>query len=686
MAEETGIPLTGSAEGYATPEEIAQARLMARSLMSGKDDQRVYHWTQGVSNMMGALSGIVQNRRANEMERRRNAGLGTSDPDYTTLTPDEGTETSDTEKKTPLNGQTSFEPLAQDPQAALASNEEEPGWAGRALVDQARAMSRSPQEFIQNLARLEEANAPKRDPLEGALAFSGQPVVSDAPALPGGIPLPKKTEAPAEPAPEVAVEAEPSVAPPYAKDFAAPKEAPEAAPEALPYDQVRPQGQPSGQSQGVNTQKLYQMMRQHERTLVSRYGVPPAQAALIARNSAERFLATLPKYKLHETGQIERQPLGGPPTLGDTIPTHGGKPVQDMPGVTRKVINGENVYVVGKEPRTMNAPPAPGATPPTGAQPAAPESNRAVQKGQNAVGVPVEVGPAAEPWQSHLDKALSLPRPDPLSTVGSGWGVQKNQHDKRLDVAADAGKEANKINFKSMENLNNAGAMADQLAPQLAELKAIAANPNLTTGMGADIQTTLKRLITAGQDAFGIQIVDPKTLQNLNDQTTLNQMFQKIVDGGVLQSMRTYLGPNSGPLRVAEIDLVQGAWPKITQNRQSIQEVIGLIEKLNNRVIQERDMMSEFTNKNQGLIDSRFYQASREFRKANPVTTAADLDRISKLGNGSGTTSLPQGPGIPGAPQVKTFWESMTGGSKPPPAPAQPNPELDALKKKYGLP
>ena len=71
-------PFTWGKGGVAlTPEQIAQRRALAEAAREGSTDTSpVAHWTQGAARVVGALSGIVQDRRADKAEAE---GLASAD-------------------------------------------------------------------------------------------------------------------------------------------------------------------------------------------------------------------------------------------------------------------------------------------------------------------------------------------------------------------------------------------------------------------------------------------------------------------------------------------------------------------------------------------------------------------------------------------------------------------------------
>lgn len=82
----------GAGGARKTPEEIARDREIAAALMAqGVDTSPVGHWTQGAARVVGALGGVLKERRANKASERNAAdsqariakllgGLGGSNP------------------------------------------------------------------------------------------------------------------------------------------------------------------------------------------------------------------------------------------------------------------------------------------------------------------------------------------------------------------------------------------------------------------------------------------------------------------------------------------------------------------------------------------------------------------------------------------------------------------------------
>jgi lysozyme len=68
MASEEDYLSTPS--GYATPEQLKSTRDYAKALMTGSGQQPVRHWTQGLSNMVGALIGGQLDYGAAQQEKR----------------------------------------------------------------------------------------------------------------------------------------------------------------------------------------------------------------------------------------------------------------------------------------------------------------------------------------------------------------------------------------------------------------------------------------------------------------------------------------------------------------------------------------------------------------------------------------------------------------------------------------
>src|SRR5271163_117311 len=60
-------------QGYQMPQQAKSAHDYAKALMSGSGQQPIHHWTQGVSNMVSALTGglldnsTAQNERASQL-------------------------------------------------------------------------------------------------------------------------------------------------------------------------------------------------------------------------------------------------------------------------------------------------------------------------------------------------------------------------------------------------------------------------------------------------------------------------------------------------------------------------------------------------------------------------------------------------------------------------------------------
>lgn len=66
MADESN--LLSTPEGYATPQQLAATREYAKALMYGNQQQPVTHWAQGMSNMVNALMGQNELKKAGQQE------------------------------------------------------------------------------------------------------------------------------------------------------------------------------------------------------------------------------------------------------------------------------------------------------------------------------------------------------------------------------------------------------------------------------------------------------------------------------------------------------------------------------------------------------------------------------------------------------------------------------------------
>lgn len=686
---------------YATPEEIASSRRLAEALLNGKNDQKVYHWTQGVSNMLNALRGSMmldQARRTGRTVERSRRAAGLDEEDIPVPQQESSTEESDPYASTATGMSKKKEPILAPPEAEAAPV----GSPERDYASDARAISTNPEEYVRNFAALRGATQSQQEP---------EPTADLGPGNAAGIGL-----VAAAPGAQTGTEVEI----PWG-DILTASEA-----------QTAPQQAPNGIMQvaqagnGPPTEEIYKRARKFYNRMVMG-GVPIPQARLAQDQWIKRQIARFPTQQLIEgTGQImTKYPDGRIAVSPNSVPGYLGTNKNLKYGYTR-VENGRPVYVPFQDSQqaqsspmetsqALGTPQASGTTQAptlpsvqtsgqatsnvvrdlTGTSPSEPATGSPAglptQAANRLNPTPERMAEARKKWAPIVQEALNQPEPGPDIQLPRSASEELSL-EARQKGAETAQSELAKHYIKYKEKVDTAADTARGLQHQLDLLEAIVKNPNAPLGTFAEIENWVNRAVTtAAKRGVPIPGVGPDELANMADKEVLISVFRKVVGSGVLQQVRSLLPGDR--INQQELQFAYDSFANPNLSPEANLMVINELRKINDRTVTIADMGRAFIKgKKNGMLDSRFDEAVDRYMQLEDPTDYDTLRRLQEGGVGRQNE-------VPSSNTRWNIWDSLPnvgqffgGGTIPTPTPNEgainylrANPGTAAeFDKKYG--
>jgi hypothetical protein len=115
-----------------------------------------------------------------------------------------------------------------------------------------------------------------------------------------------------------------------------------------------------------------------------------------------------------------------------------------------------------------------------------------------------------------------------------------------------------------------------------------------------------------------------------NSSATANQIYNKILQGTILQSLRGMLGENAGQFRVQELKMLEQAFGNQNLTKDANKAVMHMIDKINDRNIVIGQMATQYAKKHHGL-DPAFEEAVDRFETRSPPYTPEEFYNTLKL-------------------------------------------------------
>lgn len=144
---------------------------------------------------------------------------------------------------------------------------------------------------------------------------------------------------------------------------------------------------------------------------------------------------------------------------------------------------------------------------------------------------------------------------------------------------------------------------------------------------------------------------------------TANQVYQKILAGSILQSLRGMLGPNAGQFRVQELKMLEQAFGNPSLTLAANKVVMSMIDKINDRNMLIGQMADSYVGKHRKL-DPAFETALSRFEQKNPVFKPDEYNELLKIGT-TGRTSTEAPAPAPAATPTGTGSTASTPSGMP---------------------
>lgn len=232
----------------------------------------------------------------------------------------------------------------------------------------------------------------------------------------------------------------------------------------------------------------------------------------------------------------------------------------------------------------------------------------------------------------------------------------KSNRKAHEEALSDTIKESKKEYGKFQNSFRDASIQAQKLRPGLKTAIKLLDSPdfqsgpgNELVGLGRGLREELGRLsqgwasdaIKRGEDPGIYKTISDWALDPSNRTATANQIYQKILQGTILQSLRGMLGPNAGQFRVQELKMLEQAFGNPNLTLPANKAVMSMVDKLNDRNIILGQMASEYARKHNGL-DPSFEQAVNKFELEHPPYTPEEYAETLRLAEGGAPiTSAP---------------------------------------------
>lgn len=204
---------------------------------------------------------------------------------------------------------------------------------------------------------------------------------------------------------------------------------------------------------------------------------------------------------------------------------------------------------------------------------------------------------------------------------------------------------------KQYTGIREAGDKADLMKPQLKIAKALANSGGLEQGPFARTITEARGALQEIAKATG----HPE-IADWAGGAAPNQVFTKIISGSMLQSLRSFIGPNAGQFRNVEIALLEKAFGNQNLTPEANQAVMEMIDRLNDRVSLIDKMAIDY-KRHRGSLDDNFNYATKQLQENNPIYSKKEIDKLDDLISKKDESAKPA---AQPAPPSKGFFPQST--------------------------
>lgn len=141
-------------------------------------------------------------------------------------------------------------------------------------------------------------------------------------------------------------------------------------------------------------------------------------------------------------------------------------------------------------------------------------------------------------------------------------------------------------------------------------MKEILKDDNFYSGTGDQKVLDMKKVLVAlGKDP--------------NDKAAPNEIFKKLMAGGVLEGLGQFRG--LGQIRVAEIEQLQKSLADSNMTKPAIEAVLNLNQKAHERYIQIGDLATKYAMEHGNRLDLGWDKHLRDWKKNNPFMTSDQI-------------------------------------------------------------
>lgn len=209
---------------------------------------------------------------------------------------------------------------------------------------------------------------------------------------------------------------------------------------------------------------------------------------------------------------------------------------------------------------------------------------------------------------------LTPAQKDYVQAVTQGYRGTQDEHIAKTEADKAYATENVKSYIKKYDTIQTAGERARVDLPQLDLARKLTEDPNFYSGVGEKYNLLLKRAVTALGG-------DPNT-------AAPQEAFRKIVSNSILDQIKSMAG--TGPIRVAEMKIMQDAAANPDNTPQSNRLLLELSSRLQKRSAAIADMAQSY---NGGRLDSGFDKKVAAYDRANPMISDKEIPDFRKIIN-----------------------------------------------------
>lgn len=209
---------------------------------------------------------------------------------------------------------------------------------------------------------------------------------------------------------------------------------------------------------------------------------------------------------------------------------------------------------------------------------------------------------------------LTPAQKDYVQAVTQGYRGTQDEHIAKTEADKAYATENVKSYIKKYDTIQTAGERARVDLPQLDLARKLTEDPNFYSGVGEKYNLLLKRAITA--------------LGGDENTAAPQEAFRKIVSNSILDQIKSMAG--TGPIRVAEMKIMQDAAANPDNTPQSNRLLLELSSRLQKRSAAIADMAQSY---NGGRLDSGFDKKVAAYDRANPMISDKEIPDFRKIIN-----------------------------------------------------